>query len=140
MKVFAFVLIAYTVGMLLIHLTSRELLLQWEGPRDSWVNRWFSPRVVLRIEALYWLLVLASWSIWPSAAWKTGVLIFASIHLGVWLAGELKALRSGLPSVPPPRTHRFIVAFDLVEAGALLAIAWFTAFRILNARPPFPWF
>jgi hypothetical protein len=125
MELLALVLIAYTAVMLLIHVTSWKLLKQWNGPGDSWAGRWLSAQVVLRVEALYWLLVLASWPFWPSTGWKTVVVIFALIHVAAWIAGELRAIRSGAVSALPPRAHRVIVAFDLVEASALVAIAWF---------------
>lgn len=137
-KILAVVLVVYTAGMLLIHLTSAKLLRKWNSPGDSWAKRRFSPQVILRIEALYWLLILASWPLWPSSAWKAVVAVFAAIHLAGWLAGELQAARSGTPTAPPPKAHRFIVAFDLVETIALVAIAWFVVFHLLHPGQPFP--
>ncbi|MFZ0662924.1 MAG: hypothetical protein WAM66_09555 [Acidobacteriaceae bacterium] len=137
MKVLALVLIAYTAVMLLIHVTSGKLFKLWNGPGDSWVKRWFSAQVALRVEALYWLLVLASWPFWPSGGWKTVVVVFAVIHLGAWLAGERQVLRSGAPSALPPKARRFVVAFDLVEAVALVAIAWLTVLHLLHGGRPF---
>lgn len=132
MKILAFVLIAYTAVMLLIHVTSWKLLEQWNAPGDSWAKRRFSAQTALRVEALYWLLVLASWPFWPSVGWKAVVVVFAVIHLGAWLEGELRRARVGGLSSPPVKAHRFIVAFDLVEAGALVAIAWFSVFHLLR--------
>jgi hypothetical protein len=124
--------IAYTAVMLLIHVTSWKLLQLWSGPGDSWAKRWFSAQAALRVEAVYWLLILVSWPFWPSAGWKAVVVVFAVIHLGAWLVGELRTLRvGGLPG-PPRNAHRFIVAFDLVEAGALVAIAWFAVMHVLT--------
>lgn len=131
MKVLAVVLVVYTAGMLLIHLSSWKLLEKWQRGRGSWVARRFSPQVVLRIEALYWLLVVASWPFWPSVGWKVVVVVFAAIHLGFWLAGELRAMRVGALTAPPPKAGRFIVAFDLVEAVALIAIGWFAVLRVV---------
>lgn len=136
MKILAVVLIVYSAGMLLIHLSSWKLLEKWKSPEGSWVKRRFPPQLVLRIEALYWLLILASWPLWPSTAWKAMVVVFAAIHLAVWLAGEVQTIRSGVVTAAPPKTRRFIVAFDLVEAVALVAIAWFAAFHLL--QPFFP--
>lgn len=127
MKILAVVIIAYTVGMLVIHLSSWKLLEKWQRS----VGAWFSPGMVLRIEALYWLLVLASWPFWPSAGWKTLVVVFAAIHLGFWMAGELRAMRLGALTAPPAKVNRYIVAFDLVEAVALIAIGWFAAVRVV---------
>lgn len=132
-KILVVVLIAYTAAMLLIHLASGKLLQKWSGPQDSWARRRFSPHVALRVEALYWLLILASWPLWPSVAWKAVIVVFAALHLTAWLIGELQAMRSGELTAPPVKSHRLIVAFDLVEALALLAIAWFAAFHLLPA-------
>jgi hypothetical protein len=132
MKILAMVLIAYSAVMLVIHLTSWKLLEKWHGPENSWVKRRFPAQAALRVEAVYWLLVLASWPFWPSAGWKAMLVVFAVIHLGVWLADELRSLRSGAPATPPRKAHRFIVAFDLVEAGALVAIAWVSIFQVLR--------
>lgn len=138
MKILAVVLIAYSAGMLLIHLSSWKLLEKWQRSEGSWAKRRFPPRVVLRIEALYWLLVLAGWPLWPSAGWKSLVVVFAAIHLSFWLAGELQASRSGAVTGPPPKTHRFIVAFDMVEAVALIAIGWFAVIHLLHAGRSLP--
>lgn len=131
MKILAFVLLAYTAGMLLIHVSSAKLFKLWNGPGDPWVKHWFSAQVALRVEAVYWLLVLASWPLWPSAGWKVVVVVFAVIHFGAWLAGERQVLRSGAPSALAPKVRRFIVAFDLVEAVALVAIAWLMVLHVL---------
>lgn len=131
MKVLAFVLIGYTAVMLLIHVSSWKLLKQWDGAGDSWVKRRFSAQVALRVEALYWLLVLASWPFWPSVGWKAVVVVFAVIHLFAWVVGELRAVRTGGSPSLPRKTHRYIVGFDLAETGVLVAIAWLVMFRVL---------
>lgn len=127
MKLLALVLVAYTAVMLVIHLSSWKLLEKWNAQGDSWIKRRFSPQAALRVEAVYWLLVLASWPFWPSAAWRSVAVVFAVIHLGAWLVGERSVLRSGGPPAMPLKARRFIVAFDLVEAIALVAIVWTTA-------------
>lgn len=134
MRILAFVLIAYTALMLLIHVTSWKLLQKWAGAGDSWAKRWFPSRAALRVEAVYWLLALAIWPFWPSTGWKAVVAVFAVIHLGAWLVGELRSAREGPPSVLPRKAHRFIVAFDLVEAGALVAIAWLAVVNLLQQK------
>ena len=132
MRILAFALIAYTAVMLLIHVMSWQLLQKWAGAGDSWVKRRFSARMALRVEAVYWLLALAMWPLWPLAGWKVLVVVFAAIHLGAWAVGELQAIRAGgLPSMPM-KARRFIVAFDLIEAGALAAIARIAAVNLLH--------
>ncbi|HET8635398.1 MAG TPA: hypothetical protein VFL96_00950 [Acidobacteriaceae bacterium] len=132
MRILALALIAYTGVMLVIHFSSWKLLQKWAGAEDLWASRWFSAQVALRVEAVYWLLVLAMWPLWPSAGWKALVVVFAVIHLGAWAAGELRNVREGgLPALPT-KARRFVVGFDLVEAVALAAIAWIAVVQALR--------
>lgn len=132
MRILAFAILAYTAVMLVIHLSSWKLLQKWAGAEDSWARRWFSAQVALRVEAVYWLLVLAMWPLWPSPGWKVLVVVFAIIHLGAWAAGELRKCREGGLPVLPTKARRFIVGFDLVEAVALAAIAWLAVAQVLQ--------
>ena len=132
MRILIFTLVAYTAVMLVIHLSSWKLLQKWAGAGNSWTERRFSAQVALRVEAVYWLLALASWPLWPSAGWKTVVVVFAVIHLGAWAVGERQAVRTGGLPAMPMKARRFIVVFDLVEAGALVAIAWFAVSNLLR--------
>lgn len=132
MRILALTFAAYTVVMLVIHLSSWKLLQRWAGAGDSWTSRRFSAQTALRLEAFYWLLVLVMWPLWPSAGWKVLVVVFAVIHLGAWAVGELRKVREGgLPALPT-RARRFIVGFDLVEAVALAAIAWIAVVQLLR--------
>src|SRR5579885_1470635 len=124
LKLFALVIIAYTAVMLLIHVSTGWILEAWAGspsPAGSWIQRRFPPRRALRVEALYWAL-----------------LSLAAIHLAVWLAGELHAIRlGGDASLEKNRkANRAIIAFDLVEAAALIAMAWLTALYLLQPLHP----
>ena len=135
MKILVFLLLAYTAAMLLIHVSTGKLLKEWDGPAESWIKSHFPPQRALRVEALYWSLSLAIWPLWPSPAWKAVVVVFAVIHLGVWMASELHLIRLDDGDAPPARTrktHRLIIAFDLVEAGALVAIAWLAVTDVLH--------
>lgn len=132
MRILAFALVAYTAVMLLIHVTSWKLLQKWAGAGDSWVKRWFSARAALRVEVVYWLLTVAIWPFWPSEGWKAVVVVFAVIHFGAWAVGERQAVRTGGLPAMPMKARRFIVVFDLVEAGALASIAWFTVSNLLG--------
>ena len=135
MNLLVFLLLAYTAVMLLIHVSTGKLLKEWDGPDESWIKSQFSPQRILRVEALYWSLSLAIWPLWPSPAWKAVVVVFAVIHLGVWMASELHLIHLDDGYAPPARTrktHRLIIAFDLVEAGALVAIAWLAVSDVLH--------
>lgn len=135
MKILVLLLLAYTAVMLLIHVSTGKLSKEWDGPAESWIKSQFSPQRVLRFEALYWSFSLAIWTLWPSPAWKAVVVVFAVIHLGVWMANELHLIHLDDGDAPPARTrktHRLIIAFDLVEAGALVAIAWLAVSDVLH--------
>lgn len=136
MTILAFIIIAYTAVMLLIHVSTGQILEAWNGSDGSWIQRRFPPQRALRVEALYWALSLVAWSFWPSLGWKVVVAVFAVIHLGVWAAGELRTIRLVGGDTPPAenhKMHRAIIAFDLVEAAALVAIGWLTVLYLLHA-------
>lgn len=135
MKSLACVVLAYTAVMLLIHVSTGKLFKEWDRPAESWIKRHFSARRALRVEALYWLLALAGWSLWPSLGWKALVVVFAVIHLGAWGASELHMLRlsvAGGSSAQTCKANNFIIAFDLVEAGALVALGWLAVLYLLH--------
>lgn len=124
MNIFAAVIIAYSGIMLSIHVSTAKILDAWSGAGDSWISRRFPPQRALRVEALYWFLILAGWSLWRSAAWEVVIVIFAAIHIGIWAAGEAGAIRLGTSGESAAaRTERVvIIAFDLAEAIVLVAI------------------
>ncbi len=134
MKILALVIVAYTLLMLVIHVSSGKILKAWS--EDSWLSRRFTPQRVLRVEVCYWALTLVAWTRWPSAAWKALVVAFAAIHLGLWLAGEAGAATidhsdvSGL--VYPRKIQLAIIAFDLIEAAMLVAIGWFSVLFVVH--------
>jgi hypothetical protein len=123
MKILALVIAVYTVPMLLIHVSTGKILKAWGGPADSWIKEQCPPQRAVRIEALYWLLALAGWTFWRSLSWKVLIVLFAAIHLTVWLAGELKAIRLSVDGADSRsetgRLHEVIVVFDLLEAFVL---------------------
>ncbi|MDE3178925.1 MAG: hypothetical protein KGM47_04615 [Acidobacteriota bacterium] len=138
MKILAFIIIAYTAVMLLIHVSTAKILEAWDesvGPAGSWIKRRFPPQRALRVEALYWVLTLVAWSFWRSLGWKVVVVVFAAIHLGIWAAGELHAIRLNSSDAVPAnnhKAHRAIIAFDLIEAVMLVAIAWLSVLYLLR--------
>lgn len=138
MTILAFILIAYTLLMLLIHVSTGKILKAWGGPADSWIKVRFPPQRALRVEALYWLLACAGWTLWRPLAWKILIVVFAAIHLAVWLAFELNALHIGGSDAASPRgaggLHQVIVAFDLIEAFVLAAAGIMALLFLLYAR------
>lgn len=138
MKILALIITVYTLPMLFIHVSTANILKAWSGAPGSWIKRRFSPRRALRVEALYWLLSLAAWPIWRvMTAWKALVVLFAAIHLGVWLGSEFGKLQlnseSGGDSMHSDRFDRAIITFDLIEAVVLLAMATLAVLYLLRA-------
>lgn len=137
MKILALVIAIYTVPMLLIHLSTTNILKAWSGEPDSWIATRFPPRRALRVEALYWLLALAAWPLWGAAVWKILVTLFATIHLGIWLAGEFGKIQvSGAARGDPAsarRLDRIVIAFDLIEAVVLAAVGVLAVLYLLHA-------
>src|SRR5579883_2259693 len=142
LKLFALVIIAYTAVMLLIHVSTGWILEAWAGspsPAGSWIQRRFPPRRALRVEG--WSGARRGLRAGPfchPSTWRVVVAVFAAIHLAVWLAGELHAIRlGGDASLEKNRkANRAIIAFDLVEAAALIAMAWLTALYLLQPLHP----
>lgn len=130
MTTLALIVAIYTLPMLVIHVSTGKILEAWDGADGSLIKERFPPRRALRVEAAYWILVLAAWPLWRAAAWKALVAIFAAIHIGIWLTNELgKVQISGAPDQQSPhngRLNRAIVAFDFIEAAMLVAIGVLT--------------
>lgn len=124
MKVLAVLILAYTPLMLLIHLSTARILNAWNAQTDSWISLRFPPRRALRVEALFWAIVVAAWSLWHPLGWKILVIVFGLIHLAIWGAGEFASKHKN----PASRTQkasvqRAIIVFDLIEAFVLAAVA-----------------
>jgi hypothetical protein len=136
MKIVALIIALYTLPMLLIHLSTAKILKAWSGVASSWIKRQFPPRRALRVEALYWLLSLAAWPLWRAAGWKALVAVFASIHLGIWLASELGKIQlSSEPKGSPAdvrRLNRAIITFDLIEAIVLVVVGTLAVLYLLH--------
>lgn len=134
MNILAPILIAYTGVMLAIHVSTARILDAWNGAADSWISRRFPPQRALRTEALYWVLVLAGWSLWRQAGWKVVIVIFAVIHLAVWAAGEAGVIRLTAPgdSTAARKERLVIITFDLAEAVVLVAVAIFAVLHLLR--------
>lgn len=136
MEILAFIIAVYTVAMLLIHFSTARILKAWSGAGSGWIKTQFPPRRALRVEALYWLLSLSAWPVWRTAAWKALVVVFAVIHIGVWLGGEFGGLQlhseGGGDPMHAGRFDRAIITFDLVEAAVLLAMGTLTVLYLLR--------
>jgi hypothetical protein len=134
-KSLAFVIAICTLAMLAVHVSSWKLVEAWYDTGGSRLGRIFTPRHVLRGEAAYWILALAAWPLWRPLAMKVVVGTFAAIHIAAWLAGEMK--RTGVIAGPADAPSRCrlataIIAFDLIEALALVAVGWFAAMQTLS--------
>jgi len=131
MKILALLITLYTPLMLVIHLSTGKILHAWNERSDSWINRRLRPQRALRIEALFWLLALAAWSLWRPLAWKIVIIVFAVIHLGVWGAGEL--IMKGTNALgQTPVVERVILVFDRIEAFVLATVGVFAVLYLIH--------
>jgi hypothetical protein len=134
MKILAVVVAAYTPLMLLIHLSTGRILKDWNQRPDSWISRWFPPLRALRVEGIFWLLVLAAWSLWRPLAWKIVLVVFAAIHLAIWAADEFGGRARGLSAFNVgPKMERIIVTFDLVESAVLATVGVVAVMYLMHA-------
>lgn len=135
MKILALLIAIYTPLMLVIHVSTGKILTAWNEQSDSWISRRFPPQRALRIEALFWLLALAAWSLWQPLAWRVIIALFAAIHLGIWGAGELTINKTNIFVLNRNLyLERVIVVFDLIEAFALAALGFFALWYLIHAR------
>jgi hypothetical protein len=129
MKILTAVLACYTVLMLGIHLTSWKLMGEWFGSKESWVKGWLPVMRVLRVEAFYWLLALATWSLWASVG-KALVALFATIHIALWASVEWSRMQGRIrlgEGAPSRRLALTVTLFDFVEAFALIWVGYSAA-------------
>lgn len=138
MRLLALVLAVGALPMLLVHLLVSRLLDEWSRASDSWIDRWLSPLVVLRGEAVYWALVSLGWALWRPWPAKLAVVTFASLHGVAWAGAEFGGYGVGsADSDDGPRrvTKMAVVTFDLVEAVFLVWIGWTAANALLVPSP-----
>lgn len=133
MRTLALVITIYAPVMLLIHLSTGKILKAWNEQPDSRISRWFPPRRALRVEGMFWLLVLAAWSLWHLLVWKVLVVIFALIHLGIWGAGEFETgPQKDQAFTTSPTVKRIIVVFDSAEAFVIAALGVVTVLYLIR--------
>lgn len=112
---------AYTVLMLGLHISSRwlvpRLLLQ---PRRCWSARW-----LLRFELGYYVLLGAFAFYQPARIPLWAAVLFGTLHLAAWAAGERHPALSSAIAWTPQLARRVneIFIFDLAEAAFLLLVA-----------------
>lgn len=134
MKILALLIAIYTPLMLVIHVSTGKILTAWNEQSDSWISRRFPPQRALRIEALFWLLALAAWSLWQPLVWRVIIALFAAIHLGIWGAGELTTNKTNIFVLNRNLyLERVIVVFDLIEAFALAALGVLAVLYLIHA-------
>jgi len=132
MNALALVIAIYAPLMLVLHVFTGKILSAWRKAPDSRISRWFTARRILRTEALFWLLALASWFLWRSLALKILVVTFALIHLVLWGTDEFARREAFF--VPSSALSRAIVVFDLVEAVALFGIGTVAILHLSHLR------
>lgn len=126
MRLASALLLVFTAGMVLVHLTSTHLL------RRAWGEQppgWLSVLNIFRFEGIYYLALMAY------VAWQRGrfllapLVIMAVLHVAGWAMAERKPgwlVNSG-GAAARARILTGVQVFDLAETVLLLYIGWVLA-------------
>ena len=123
MKPVTALLLAFTAGMVVVHLTSTRLL------RRAWGERrpgWLSVLNIFRFEGSYYVALMAY------VAWQRGrfllppLVLMAVLHVAGWAWAERRRgwLVNAGGEVARARILAGVQVFDLAETVALVYIAW----------------
>ena len=136
---FATVVFALTLGMILVHVGEWVLLgrlaraMGGAGAPASWLSRAVGLMNFLRFEAFYYVVLFVFWLLNRGAVPGAAVLLLGAAHIGGWAALERKkppALEEVAVSASGERGNRLrkvlggIAAFDAVEVVILVYLAY----------------
>lgn len=131
MRLASALLLVFTAGMVLVHLTSTHLL------RRAWGERppgWLSVLNIFRFEGIYYLALMAY------VAWQRGrfllapLVIMAVLHVAGWAMAERRPgwlVNSGRGAARA-RILTSVQIFDLAETVLLVYVGWVLA-RVVAA-------
>lgn len=132
MTLAAILLLALTLAMVAVHLTSGQLL------RRIWAKqapRWLSALNIFRFEGSYYVLLMGYVAWQRSRFLLAPLLVMAVLHIGGWMVAERR--RAWLVNAGGEAARSRILAgvqiFDLAETVVLLYIAWVLARAVLLA-------
>lgn len=132
MTLAAILLFAFTLGMVVVHITSAELL------RRIWTKRaprWLSALNLFRFEGIYYVLLMGYVAWQRSRFLLAPLVVMAVLHIGAWMVAERRRawLVTAGGEVARARILAAVQAFDLAETVVLLYIAWVLARAIFAA-------
>lgn len=118
----AVILLLWTIAMLAVHLSSRQLVERmWEPGQNRLA--WLTVNSLVRFEGLYYIAAVIYAVMARRAALFVPIAVLAVIHFAVWAAVER---RSDAPVAASERKRLLdrIQIFDWGESLALVYIAW----------------
>jgi len=131
MRLATALLLAFTLAMVAVHLTSTRLL------RRAWSARapaWLSVPNIFRFEGIYYLALMAYVAWQRSRFLLAPLVIMAALHLAGWAAAERKHgwLLNTSGEAAQARILTGVQIFDLGETVVLVYIAYVLARGILG--------
>ncbi|HEU5336395.1 MAG TPA: hypothetical protein VFU27_10545 [Terriglobales bacterium] len=126
MRVAAILLLAFTLAMVAVHLTSGELL------RRIWAKRaprWLSALNLFRFEGIYYVFLMGYVASQRSRFLLAPLVVMALLHIGAWMVAERRRawLVNAGGEAARARILAGVQAFDLAETAVLVYIAWVLA-------------
>ncbi len=137
---FATIILALTLGMILVHLGEWVLLgrlaraTRGRTAAPSWLTRAVGLMNFLRFEAFYYVVLLVFWLLNRDAVPGVAVLLLGAAHIGGWATLERKKSQPPLEEVASrasgeqgSRLRKMlggIAAFDAIEVMILLYLAY----------------
>ena len=131
MKPAAALLLAFTLAMIVVHLTSTRLL------RRAWelnAPRWLSVPNIFRFEGIYYLALMAYVSWQRNRFLLTPIVLMAVLHVAGWALAEQRRgwLVNAGGEAARARILTGVQIFDLAETAVLGYVAWVLLRAILG--------
>lgn len=132
MKLATALLLAFTLAMVVLHLTSTRLLRRAWGERPP---RWLSVLNIFRFEGTYYLALIAYIAWQGSRFLLAPLIIMAVLHVAGWAVAEKRQRWLVNPGGEAARARILagVQVFDLAETVVLAYIAW-VLLRVLLSR------
>ncbi len=131
MKLATALLLAFTLAMVAVHLTSTRLLRRAWGERPP---RWLSVLHIFRFEGTYYLALMAYVAWQGSRFLLAPLIIMAVLHVAGWAVAETRRGWLVNPSGEAVRARILagVQVFDLAETVVLAYISWVLLWAMLS--------
>ena len=133
MRLATALLLAFTLAMVAVHLTSGRLLRRvWEGK----ASRWLSVLNIFRFEGIYYVALMAYVGWQRSRFLLLPLVVMAALHVAGWAlaARRREWLADGGGEAARARIVTGVQAFDLAETVVLIYIAWVLGRALFRLR------